>query len=95
MVGQRKAFLILGKKFTKVGLTKPTVLFFAAIRSSLIRFRIAAKTGADAEVPPMRVGAPLLMITTLSPTAAKSGYPRPGTISGEQCQTQVYIPALL
>lgn len=58
---------------TSVGLTKPTVDFPAAIRSSLIKLRIEAKIGEDAEVPPMRVGAPPVKITMLSPTAAISG----------------------
>jgi hypothetical protein len=43
--------------------------FPAAIRSSLILFRIEANTGAEAEVPPIKVGAPALKITTLSPIA--------------------------
>ena len=45
----------------KVGLTKPTVDLPAAIRSSLMRLRIAAKTGAAAEVPPISVGAPVAL----------------------------------
>lgn len=57
----------------KVGLTKPTVLLPALRRSSLIRVKMAAKTGAAADVPPIRVGAPLLKIRTLSPMAETSG----------------------
>jgi hypothetical protein len=45
-----------------VGLTNPTVDFPAAIRSSLIRLRIAAKTGAAADVPPISVGRPISIL---------------------------------
>lgn len=45
-----------------VGLTKPTVDFPAAIRSSLMRLRIAAKTGAEADVPPISVGRPFSLL---------------------------------
>jgi hypothetical protein len=38
-----------------------------------MRVKMAANTGLDALVPPMSVGAPLLKMTTLSPTAATSG----------------------
>ena len=62
---------------TKVGLTNPIVDLPAAILSSLIRLRIAAKVGAAAEVPPISVGAPSLKISILSPIAETSGYPRP------------------
>ena len=60
-----------------MGLTKPMVDLPAAIRSSLMRLRIAAKVGVEADVPPMRVATPMLKISTLSPIAETSGYPRP------------------
>jgi hypothetical protein len=53
----------IGAWHTKVGFTNPTVDFPAAIRSSLMRLRIAAKTGAAAEVPPIKVGRPALKMT--------------------------------
>ena len=37
------------------GLTKPTGDLFTARRSSLMRFKIEANAGADAEVPPTRI----------------------------------------
>jgi hypothetical protein len=40
------------RRLTIVGWIQPTVLFPAAIRSSLTRVRTAAHTGADNEVPP-------------------------------------------
>jgi hypothetical protein len=60
-------------QLTRAGFTNPTVDFPALRRSSLILVKMAAKTGQDALVPPMRVGAPLLKMTTLSPTAETSG----------------------
>jgi hypothetical protein len=42
---------------------------------------MAANTGQEALVPPMMVGAPLLKMTMLSPTAETSGYPRPVRLS--------------
>ncbi|KAI7498782.1 hypothetical protein KC357_g298 [Hortaea werneckii] len=66
----------LGKVYS-TGLTNPTVLLLAANRSSLMRFRIAPKIGADADVPAVSENPPLAKTAMLSPTAATSGTPRP------------------
>ena len=50
---------------TRVGFTNPTVDNPFASLSSLIRVRIAAKAGAEAEVPPINVGDPSPNIKTI------------------------------
>ena len=48
-----------------VGLTKPTVDIPFEILTSLTRVRREAKVGLEADVPPIKVGAPMLNITTV------------------------------
>lgn len=67
----------LAQELTRVGFTKPRVLFPAAILSSLTLVKTAAQMGADKEVPPTRPQEPCARTTKESPMADTSGYPRP------------------
>lgn len=60
-------------RLTSTGLTNPMGPLPTAKRSSLTRVRIEAKTGADADVPPLRPKLPLVTMAMLSPIADTSG----------------------
>ena len=59
---------------------KPTGPLPTEIRASFTAAIIAAKIGADAEVPPLFVMAPSSAVTVFHPFAATSGIARPDAL---------------